>query len=70
MDIADISPAAMVGAVNDMRQAQTTQEVQIRVLKKAIDVQASGVATLLSGVAGSLPLASGGSLGTQLNRMV
>jgi hypothetical protein len=39
-------------------------------MKKAMDMQASASATLLNAVAGSLPLASGGPVGTQVNALV
>jgi hypothetical protein len=63
----DISPAAAVQAVEQMRQAQDTQQVQVAVLKKAMDVQSSAALALLQAVPGPLPLASSGPLGTQLN---
>jgi hypothetical protein len=39
-------------------------------LKKAMDMQESASAALLNAVAGNLPLASGGSVGTQVNTLV
>lgn len=63
----DVSPTAMVNAVVHMRQAQTTQQAQILVMKKAMDVQAAGALALLQSLPAALPLASGGSLGTQVN---
>lgn len=65
----DVSPAAMVNAVVQMRGAQTTQEAQMLVMKKAMDLQGAGVMALLQAVPGNLPLASSGSLGTQVNVM-
>ncbi len=70
MDITDVSPAALVGAATQMKQAQTQQSAQILVLKKALDVQASSAMLLLQALPGALPLASGGSLGTQVNVLV
>ncbi len=63
----DVSPAGLVNAVVQMQQAQTTQQAQILVMKKAMDVQAAGVLALLQAVPASLPLATEGSLGTQVN---
>lgn len=66
----DVSPALLVDRVVQTQQGQTTQEAQIRVLKKAMDMQESASAALLNAVAGNLPLASGGSVGTQVNTLV
>ena len=66
----DVSPALLVDRVVQTRNAQSTQEVQIKVLKKAMDMQESASMALLNGVAGNLPLASSGSVGTQVNTMV
>jgi hypothetical protein len=65
----DVSPALLVDRVLQTRNSQTTQEVQINVLKKAMDMQESASAALLNGVAGNLPLAGSGSVGTQVNTM-
>ena len=43
----DVSPAAMVGAVVASQQASTAQEVQLAVMKKAMDMQGSGALSLL-----------------------
>lgn len=66
----DISPTALVNAAVQMQQAQTAQLAQILVLKRAMDVQAAGAMALLQAVPASLPLATDGSLGTQLNLLV
>lgn len=66
----DVSPALLVDRVLQTRNSQTTQEVQINVLKKAMDMQESASAALLNAVAGNLPLAGSGSVGTQVNTMV
>ncbi|WP_069046799.1 YjfB family protein [Hydrogenophaga sp. RAC07] len=63
----DVSPAAMVGAVVATQQASTAQEVQLAVMKKAMDMQGSGALSLLQSVTGNLPLATTGHVGTQLN---
>ena len=57
----------MVGAYVANKQTNSAQEVQLAVLKKAMDVQGSTMLSLLQGVTGNLPLATGGSVGTQLN---
>ncbi|PKO27393.1 MAG: hypothetical protein CVU36_20205 [Betaproteobacteria bacterium HGW-Betaproteobacteria-9] len=66
----DVSPALLVDRVLQTRNTQTTQEVQINVLKKAMDMQESASAALLNAVAGNLPLAGSGSVGAQVNTMV
>jgi hypothetical protein len=59
----DVSPAALVNLSTQMAQDRTAQTAQILVLKKALDLQASSAQTLLQ----TLPLATSGTLGTQLN---
>ncbi len=66
----DVSPAALVHAVADMKRDQLTSEVQIQVLKKAQDIQSSSAMAMLNALPAALPLASGGSLGTQVNALV
>ena len=66
----DVSPALLMDRVLQTRQGQTAQEAQILVMKKAMDMQESASAALLNAVAGDLPLASGGSVGTQVNTLV
>ena len=61
----DVSPAALVNTATQMQQSQVTQTAQVLVLKKAMDVQATGALALLQ----ALPLATGGNLGTQVNTM-
>ena len=39
-------------------------------MKKAMDMHESASAALLNAVAGDLPLANGGSVGTQVNTLV
>lgn len=65
-----VSPALVADRVAQMRQGAVEQQVQIHVLKEAMQTQASVAATLLNAVAGDLPLASGGPMGTQINAMV
>ena len=57
----------MVGAVVAAQQASTAQEVQLAVMKKAMDMQGAGTLSLLQSVTGDLPLATTGNVGTQLN---
>ena len=61
----DISPAALVSATLQMKQSQVAETAQVLVLKKALDIQANGALALLQ----ALPLATSGSLGTQVNTM-
>ena len=68
MDVSP-SPALLVDRVLQMGNSQTSQEAQINVLKKAMDMQESASAALLNAVAGNLPLASDGSVGTQVNTL-
>ena len=63
----DVSPAAMVNAVVQIKQDQVAQQVQVSVLKTALQAQATGALALLQAVPGPLPLASSGSVGTQVN---
>lgn len=66
----DVSPAAMVQAVVTHQQADVAQQVQLAVLRKAMDMQGSAALSLLQGVTGALPLVDSGSVGTQLNVLV
>lgn len=66
----DVSPTALVHAVAAMKRDQTTSEVQIEVLKKAMDIQSSSAMAMLNAVPAALPLASSGALGTQVNALV
>lgn len=61
----DISPTALVNAFTQTQQSQVAQTAQILVLKKAMDVQAAGALALLQ----ALPLATSGTLGTQVNAL-
>ena len=65
----DVSPALLMDRVLQTRQDQTAQEAQILVMKKAMDMQELASAALLNAVAGDLPLANGGSVGTQVNTL-
>jgi stage V sporulation protein SpoVS len=61
----DISSTALVNASAQTQQSQVAQTAQILVLKKAMEIQATGALALLQ----ALPLASSGNLGTQVNTM-
>jgi len=65
----DVSPALLVDRVVQTRQGQSAQEAQMLVMKKAMDMQESASVALLNAVAGNLPLAGSGSVGTQVNTM-
>lgn len=66
----DVSPAALVHAVADMKRDQVSSEVQIQVLKKAQDIQSSSAMAMLNALPAALPLATDGALGTQVNALV
>lgn len=63
----DISPVSMVNATLELKQVGNQQEAQLAVFKKALDIQANGIAELIGSVPPSPPLASSGNLGTRLN---
>ena len=65
-----VSPALVADRVAQMRQGAVEQQVQIHVLKEAMQTQASAAATLLNAVGGDLPLTGSGTTGTQVNTMV
>ncbi|MFW9594752.1 MAG: YjfB family protein [Macromonas sp.] len=65
----DISVSAMVSGAMQMQQARVAQDVQVTMLKKAQDIQTTQAAALLQTLPGNLPLATQGTLGTQLNVM-
>lgn len=66
----DVSPTALVNAAVQMKQTQAAQEVQLTVMKKAMDLQESAALMLLQAMPGQLPLADSGHLGTQVNQLV
>ncbi|MEZ5701459.1 MAG: putative motility protein [Burkholderiaceae bacterium] len=65
-----VSPALLVDRVAQMREGAVEQQVQIQVLKEAMQTQASAATALLNAVPSPLPLADGGSVGTQVNALV
>ena len=69
MDMA-VSPALLVDRVVQMQQGQSHQAAQMRVLNTAMDLQESAASALLNAVAGQLPLATEGTVGTQVNALV
>ena len=66
----DISPVSIVQNVVAMDAQQAGQEASLLVLKKALAMQEAGVTDLLEAIPTDLPLATSGSLGTQLNLLV
>jgi hypothetical protein len=70
MNALDVSPAALVDSVVQTRADMGAQQVQISVMKKAMDAQASTAAALLNSVPAPLPLATAGALGTKVNALV
>ncbi len=68
----DVSASGLTQAALAVSGAQTTQAVQVSVLKKALNIEAAGAQALLQALpqpAPQLPLATQGNLGTQLNVM-
>lgn len=66
----DVSSALLVDRVLQMEKGQSTQAAQFAVLKKAMTMQESASQALISAASGDLPLAAGGTLGTQVNTLV
>ncbi|KQB60381.1 MULTISPECIES: YjfB family protein [Acidovorax] len=61
---------SIVNTATALASAKTSDALNMVVLKKAIDIQASSAATLLDAMQQSMPqpaLATSGSLGTQVN---
>lgn len=69
MDMSVLS-ALVVDRVVQTSRGAAEQQVRLVVLKEAMQTQESAAAALINGVAGNLPLASSGSVGTQINTMV
>ena len=60
----------IVNTATRMASAQTSDAVNIAVLKKALDVQQTSAATLIDAMVQTMPqppLATSGTLGTQVN---
>jgi len=65
-----ITASSVSQAAASVAQGSPMQDVQINVLKKAMNVQANAAAALIQALpqpTGGLPLATEGSLGTKLN---
>lgn len=65
-----ITSSSVPTAAAAVAQGSRLQDVQISVLKKAMNLQASSAAALIQALpqpTGALPLATQGNLGTQLN---
>ena len=67
MDISSISNAASVVAID---AHPIKHEASLLVLKKALQMEETAVSELLGSLPTDLPLATSGSLGTQLNLLV
>lgn len=57
---------SIVNTATAMASRETSDALNVRVLKKALDIQASSAATLLQALP-QPPLATSGTLGTQVN---
>lgn len=66
----DISPIYTAASLSQIDAHPAGQEASLLVLKKALSAQESGVSDLLEALPTILPLATSGSLGTQLNLLV
>jgi hypothetical protein len=65
-----ITSSSVSQAAASVAEGSPMQDVQINVLKKAMNAQASAAAALIQALpqsTGALPLATKGHLGTQLN---
>ena len=61
---------SIVATATNLASATTSVALNMVVLKKALDVQASGAATMIEAMQQSMPqpaLATSGTLGTQVN---
>lgn len=63
----DIANATLVNTAVNQAQADTADAVNLRVLRKALDLQAAGAATLLDALPQQPALATEGALGRRLN---
>jgi hypothetical protein len=55
----DVSPAGLLNVAVQLQQTRTAQEIQLSVLKKAMDTQSSAAMALLQGVTGTDRAAAG-----------
>ena len=61
---------SIVATATNLASAQTSDALNMAVLKKALDVQASSATTMIDAMQQSMPqpaLATSGTLGTQVN---
>jgi Putative motility protein len=65
MDIPQIAAASSA-----MATAQAKEAVQLNLLKKAMTLNETNAKALLEGLPAQLPLATQGSVGTQVNQLV
>ena len=63
----NIASTSAVQAATSATQGSVTSDAQVLVLKKALDSQAAGALGLINAIPKPPPLASSGSLGTQVN---
>ena len=63
----NIANTPAVQSASAAAQGQTSDALNILVLKKALDAQAAAAAALIQALPQSPPLATDGSLGTQVN---
>lgn len=61
----DVSSTALTNVTTQTQQSEVAQSAQLLVLKKALEIQESSTLALVQ----SLPLATSGTLGTQVNAM-
>lgn len=57
----------IINTATGMSQAKTAQDVNVKVLKKSMELQESAAATMLQALPQPTPLATSGALGTKLN---
>ena len=57
----------IISTATSMSQAKTAQDVNVKVLKKSMDLQESAAATMLQALPQPTQLATSGALGTKLN---
>lgn len=57
----------IISTATSMSQAKTAQDVNVKVLKKSMELQESAAATMLQALPQPAQLATSGALGTKLN---
>lgn len=60
---------SIISTATAMTNRETSDAIQTKVLKKAIDIQAASAATLLQGLPQQPSLATSGPLGTKLHEI-